>query len=604
MKRHLSLFTIALGLGLATPATAQFGNAWVEFVRNDGSLQNELEGISSTQTEVDFAWGDFDKDGWTDLAVVRKQVFTSAGKRTNYLLMNEHGVLKNRTAQYASASDVPGDQGFLTPTNDRDVFVVDVDMDGWDDLVTATTISDGDPKSIGHPRIYMNLGNDGSGDWQGFEYQEARIPQMVVFSTGQPQNPRFCSVTAGDVTGDDAPDLYFGDYDSSGAGGSGQPSGLDFNNRLLINDGNGYFTDESQSRMNATMLLSAFGAASVIADLNGDGANDVLKQTALNPPQHVAVVYNNPANEGMFNIYHDFTVGAPYHVNTGDMNNDGRIDLVISDDGSDRYRYNMGNDGLGRVIWGSSKTFQFLTGGDDGFGSNNIITDLDGDGWADVVICDVDVDIGGFNRRVHIYHNPGGAVGSEITLREERQSSGSGWIGAVGFTANDLQGGHDVAPFDLDNDGDNDMVLARGAGMFVWLNKTVDNLLVQDNPEISLAAGGSQNLIIDGREDIGGDVFFMLGSATGTSPGLPAGSFTLPLVPDFWFNFMLTNPNTIVANSLGVLSPSGDATATLTLPAGMDPGLAGLDLFHAFVAFDAFGNVEAASNAVPVSFIP
>ena len=159
------------------------------------------------------------------------------------------------------------------------------------------------------------------------------------------------------MTGDDAPDLYFGDYDS----GPGSSSSNDMNNRLLINDGNGYFTDESQSRMNSTMLLSAFGAASVIVDLNGDGANDVLKQTALNPPQHVAVVYNNPANEGMFNIYHDFTVGAPYHVNTGDMNNDGRIDLVISDDGSDRYRYNMGNDGLGRVIWGSSKTFQFLS---------------------------------------------------------------------------------------------------------------------------------------------------------------------------------------------------------------------------------------------------
>ena len=50
--------------------------------------------------------------------------------------------------------------------------------------------------------------------------------------------------------------------------------------------------------MSSTHLLSAFGAASVIADYNGDGVNDVLKQTSLNAPQHVAVSYNDPLNEG------------------------------------------------------------------------------------------------------------------------------------------------------------------------------------------------------------------------------------------------------------------------------------------------------------------
>jgi len=41
------------------------------------------------------------------------------------------------------------------------------------------------------------------------------------------------------------------------------------------------------------MLLSAFGAASVIADMNGDRIMDVVKQTSLNPPQHVAVTYKD-----------------------------------------------------------------------------------------------------------------------------------------------------------------------------------------------------------------------------------------------------------------------------------------------------------------------
>ncbi|MCH7890985.1 MAG: FAD-dependent oxidoreductase, partial [Gemmatimonadetes bacterium] len=58
---------------------------------------------------------------WIDLVVVRKEPFSTIGKRTNVLLMNEGGVLKDRTRELASASDVAGDSGFLTPTNDRDV---------------------------------------------------------------------------------------------------------------------------------------------------------------------------------------------------------------------------------------------------------------------------------------------------------------------------------------------------------------------------------------------------------------------------------------------------------------------------------------------------
>ena len=68
-----------------------------------------------------------------------------------------NGILTDRTAEFATASSVPGDNGFLTPTNDRDVYLIDLDLDGWLDMITAVTISDSDPKYIGHPRIYMNL---------------------------------------------------------------------------------------------------------------------------------------------------------------------------------------------------------------------------------------------------------------------------------------------------------------------------------------------------------------------------------------------------------------------------------------------------------------
>ena len=485
--RQVSLSLAALAVAaFAAPASAQFDNQWTSFTANDGllgpnplSVSNETTtlagdtgGFGLTGIETDLAWADLDKDGWTDLVVVRKQPFTSAGKRTNMLLMNSNGTLMDRTALYASASDVAGDQGFLTATNDRDVFIADLDGDTWLDVVTATTISDADPKHVGHPRIYMNLGVDGSGAWLGLEHQDARMPQMVSYTTGNPTNPRFCSVAVGDLTGDGYPELWFGDYDSSGAGGAGQPFGADMNDRLLVNDGNGFFTDESQLRLTSDMLLSAFGGSSYIGDFNGDGYNDIAKQTALNPPQDVRIIYNGTggAAQGFFNIQDKFHTFAPYHINAGDLNQDGNLDMVFSDDGLDRFRINTGVDILGRVIWSAAHTYDFLSGGDDGFSSNNLIVDIDGDGWGDTLHTDIDVDIPGGNRRLHIYHNLGGTPGGDdITLREERENtSSSGWIGAVGLSTSDLQDTHDVAVFDINNDTTLDLVISRADGTHIY----------------------------------------------------------------------------------------------------------------------------------------
>ena len=473
MARQLRRTRRGPAIGLALLATAgglsarQFNNQWYSVTESPGSIAVAPTAISDNNNETDLAWGDLDKDGDIDLVVVRKQPFTSVGKRTNILLMNEGGVLVDSTSTLAVASDVPGDNGFLTATNDRDVVLSDVDGDGWLDVITATTLSDGDPKHIGHPRIYMNLGGS---PWQGLRNEDARVPQLIHFGTLAPENPRFCAVAAGDVTGDGAPDLYFGDYDSSGAGGVGQPGNKDLNDRLLINDGNGFFTDQSQLRMSSTMLKSAFAMAVEIEDINLDGTNDIIKDTALMSPQYVAASYNDPNNVGFFYVFDSFHTNAPYHIDIGDLNNDNRPDIVVTDDFADRYRLNTGVDIFGRVIWSSSKTFEFLSGGDDGFGGNNLIVDLDGDGWRDVLICDVDVDVGGYNRRLHIYHNLGTTPGStNFSLREERQSSGSGWIGVVGLDSSDMTGTHDVAVFDIDNNGSLDIIISRHTGTRVFL---------------------------------------------------------------------------------------------------------------------------------------
>lgn len=406
--------------------------------------------------EKDYAWADLDQDGWTDLVVVRKEPFTTTGRYPNVLFMNENGVLVDRTAQYASASLVSGSNGFLDATNDRDVVIADVNGDGWLDIITATTLSGSQPKYISHPRVYINRGNDAQGNWLGFIFDdENRIPTFAA-------EPRFCSISAGDIDNDGDIDLYLGDYQQGGF------RAVDLDDRLLVNDGNGYFTDQSSLRMTYTMLESSFAMSTAMVDMNLNGRLDILKDDALNAPQGVSISYNDGAQPGFFSSYNIVYSFAPYHIAVGDLNNNGLPDLVVTDDGDDRYSLHGGVVG-GLATFPTSRTFSYTPPyGDDGFGGNNLIVDLDNDGWNDVIITDVDVDISGCNRRTHIYRNLGDAP--NVTLHEEVQNPGTGSATVCGIPIGMLTGGHDVAVFDINNDGWPDMVLGRCTGTQVWMN--------------------------------------------------------------------------------------------------------------------------------------
>jgi hypothetical protein len=437
--------SVRIGLTLVLlPAAGAAGQGWMSFVNEtDTRLQSDPAVGVSDDREKDYIVGDIDNDGDDDLICVRKEPFTSTGRNTNVLFMNENGVLIDRTATYAIDSDVPGDLGFLTATNDRDVTMADVNGDGWLDVITAVTLTDNAEKHLSHPRIYMNLG-ESNGVWQGLRYEDARIPQMHATA-----GPRFCSVAAGDIDGDGDEDLYFGDYDSGGS------QIFDYNNRLLINDGSGYFTDETASRLTSEMSEAAFGAASVIADMNGDGALDIVKQTSLNAPQHIAVTWNSSSNEGVFVGYQIVDQLAPYHVSVGDLNGDGMLDMITSDDGVDNYYLNQGNDSNGYAQF-AQRAFDAVTGG---FGSDNYCVDLDNDGNLDVIICDVDVDISGCSRTTHLLRNRGESP--DVTFSRDD----------TGIPDSMLEGVHDIAVIDINGDGWVDLVIGRCESTEVWMNE-------------------------------------------------------------------------------------------------------------------------------------
>lgn len=472
------LITLAVA-GLSTTAFGQ----WVKFQNETSTrLVAAANLVVNDNLEKSLVKGDFNRDGWMDVAVARKFPGSIQGGFRNILLMNENGVLVDRTVEYATATDVPGDQGFLAPTNDRDVLAIDVNGDGWLDLITSTTMSDQVSAVLGQPRVYINLGNDGNGNWLGFRFEDDRIP-LLKSKTNQTANPRFCDFAFGDVTGDGLPDLFFTDYDTpetsgticidlNGNGNTNDPGecqqspaqnpALDYDNRLLINDGNGFFVDSGTTRMTSSQLASAFGNAAFMADLNGDGLLDIVRINTLTGGQNVAVLYpNNPQGTswtGPVQIYGN----APYHMAPADINNDGKMDLCVVDDAKDRFLINTGNNAQGQAQFTAYVINDSLTE----FGNKPTWADLDNDGWIDLMIADVDADLPPFcpssGRRAKIYRNTLGEnpVLSTNTLDE---------IGQVIPNAS-LNSTFDLLAIDLNNDGWQDLVIGRCSGIQVWMN--------------------------------------------------------------------------------------------------------------------------------------
>ena len=530
-----------------TIASTASGQGWVTFVNQTSTRLVAAPALGSADPEEkDFAYADLDNDGDIDLVVMRKQPVTTPNGKRNVLLMNEGGVLVDRTNEFATAAD-DGGQGFLDITNDRDAAIADFNNDGWLDLVTCTALNQSLPKTISHPRIYMNQGLDGNGQWKGFKYEQARFPQL-------PEAPNGCGIAAGDVTGDGFVDLYLVTYNS----GQGD--------RLLINNGSGTFTDQSLTRMTAAMIASGFGTAAAIVDMNGDGFKDVVKSE--NGP--FKATYNNPAQQGFFNKHEVASGGAHYNMSVGELNNDGKLDAIVSDDGSDRFLLNSGNGADGMANF-ESKTFSFQSGGDDGFGGNSRIVDINNDGFNDVLICDVDVDVAGCGRRLHLYRNLGNLP--SVTIQEQ---------GTGGIPTSDLTGTYDVAVFDLNGDGWKDLIIGRCAGIRIWMNVPPVGVVasypqglpafvtpnVPNSFQVALTTFGG-GAVVPGSAVLH---YILPGSSPATSPLVPLGgslySATLPAAPcpetiSWWITSQLSPGNVNFSDPPGAPASTYSALAAL-----------------------------------------
>ncbi len=502
---------------------------WVHF--QDRTAERLVTDLAIDSQEKDCVAGDFNRDGWDDVVVVRKKPFKTQGGEADLLLLNVSGVLTDQTALYAPE--------FLTTWTDaRDVLATDIDRDGWLDLIVANTFGM-------QPVCYHNRGRDEDGDWLGFVDESAtRLPTVDI------PDLQFCAVAAADITGDGAPEVYFSNYVRA------PDIAFDV---LWVNDGNGHFTDASDARL-GDMRQSAFGTSVEIKDMDNDGDLDIIKTSSLNPvpPWNdigVFILYND--GSGKFTSFQPVPTESPYMFTVADLNNDDRLDLYIVNDSQDFVVLNGGLDPdsaepflqLEKIVLQDSPRTTFL-------GGNLQCVDLDDDGDLDALVADVDIDIG-------ICETAPEDPRRFTLLRNEGLASGT-LVDAFGLEVNPWNTNvFDLGILDLNRDGKHDLFLAACAGYLVFLQEHTlhissetllfDGAIAGTPEEMNLKVCNNGPEAIDIAEISSTDVHF----------SADVGSFSL--APYACWDIRVTFSPTVPGDYLGDLRIEGDLSRDVAL---------------------------------------
>lgn len=277
--------------------------------------------------DTDFV--DVDHDGDLDIVVGNVVIMTTNEKWQNMVYINDGtGVFTDETlTAEGEAYRFPVDK-----SSTRSMLPMDVDTDGYIDFVLANRFDSplwGQGYDGPKDKVWINDGN-------GFFTDESfRLPDEE--NSGR-------DVNKGDIDGDGDEDLIVG----NAIGSTELYSGGGQQNRVLINDGNGYFTDETltaEGERYRFPVLENLTKSVDLVDIDLDGDLDVLTANsrgengflAPQPGQQNRIYIND--GSGFFNeesvVSADQRLRFParfdncYDLDLADVDGDGDLDVFL-----------------------------------------------------------------------------------------------------------------------------------------------------------------------------------------------------------------------------------------------------------------------------------
>ncbi|QDU66454.1 hypothetical protein [Engelhardtia mirabilis] len=134
----------------------------------------------------------------------------------------------------------------------------------------------------------------------------------------------------------------------------------------------------------------------------------------------------------------------------------------------------------------------------------------------------------------------------------------------------------------------------------LWLEQPL-GVIHSDTMYASTVAGAQVDFELGVPLEQAGAFYLLLGSMSGTEPGVGTPSVHLDLNPDVYFNQLINTGGVgLITNAIGVFGSTGAATASLTIPPGAATSLAGMQLHHAFVVLDPFASDLIVGASDPV----
>ncbi|HKD07294.1 MAG TPA: CRTAC1 family protein [Bryobacteraceae bacterium] len=329
------------------------------------------------------AFLDYDNDGWMDIFLVnsgRCDFWTPKSPIRNALYRN------NRDGTFTDVTEKAGVQG---GSFGMGVAVGDYDNDGWPDIfVTA----------YGRPYLYRN-NHDGT------------------FTDVSEKAGLTSKLFHGHWT---TSAVWF-DYDNDGRLDLFVCSFVDYGDKEHFSCG-----DNKLGRHYYCIPRVFRGTASLLFHNNGDGTfTEVSGGTDI-----------------------EKSLGKGLGVVATDINNDGRMDLFVANDTVQNYLYvNRGPDAKGKTKWEEialAAEVGFSDNGQTRSGMGVDAADVDGDGWQDLFVANVDQEMFSFYRNNHNENFTDIAHKNDVA-QSTRLLSGWG-----------------LKFFDYDNDGQLDLILANG----------------------------------------------------------------------------------------------------------------------------------------------